>query len=752
MSQPKQEHDTDYFFSLFGAKHQFFSLPNKAQTGYYGTIKQNSVGLQRDNQAGKDIYFTVNETKPGTKRTKDKYVRTRAVFIDDDGDTKHGGRTTGFPIQPNIVVHTSPGKTHYYWLTDTPDGDATEEVLRGMAATYHGDPSTTDRLRILRAPGFVHNGSGATVTYEINHTNPYTWNEILAAFPASLTDAPKKEEKGAVKFSVAEAIVDILSGEDIHSSRVSLAMHWANTGMPKQDALATLNGYVEDAIRGGSVDKGRAMERLGNMKQAVDSAYKKVDKENDVPKYEVQTPVCLYTKLPKPNGAIKIIVDDVMGFMVHPSLEMATAVAMHCVSVFGGGIYHMDGKTCTRKRTILAPTGRGKSICNRYFSELVRKMALKQDMFKPYKFIGGSHYAVNNIHMELVEHRVRSYITSEAGLMGKSKAGTTHETRAYLLNVIAGDYTEGFDGRQLSARSAENRKVNEGLKTVYGVIPVLLSESVPDQYVDVLKTEDAFRSGDVGREELFFIDPHKGKANRKIKRELSMDVVNIMFDLARTFDATNSEHGDMPTNPDVFIAANTKAIDDKLDDLFQLHVDGYNDSALQGNYIDLALTSRMYEKILTTCLVQAIADAGTMVDSEHKVPTPVITIAHLDYSVAYHEALTMSLRSQASGGGALSDPLEQCIQRVIDRCANWGSVSKDLREAHDFDNKIIRRSWLTDVLDRANYKPMDNLITGHFRGNRRGAMMEVITALEDKRVLVPITNINSKIPLWRINL
>ncbi len=737
------------FLDFFTGKHQFYSLPNKAETGYYGTLEQNLPGLLRDNKAGKDIYFTVNETKPGIRRTKEEYIRTRAVHIDDDGIDKNGGRTDpeSFPLQPNIVVHTSPGKYHYYWLTDTDDGDTTEQVLRGMADKYHGDPKTTDRTRIMRVPGFVHNGSGVQVKYEILSTEPYRWADILEAFPPLLTEPAGEKIKEESQFSVADAIADILSGDDVHGSRIRLAMHWANTGMPKKDALATLNSYVEDAMRSGSVDTRRAMERIGNMQQAVESAYKKIEAEQAVPKYipEVKSPI--FTIVPEPIGGLKEIVDDVIACMMHPSLEMATAVAMHCVSVFGGGLYHLDGKTCTRKRTILAPTGRGKSIANKYFSEIVRQMAMKDDMFNPYTFIGGSHYAVNNIHMELVEHRVRSYITTEAGLMGKSKAGTTHETRAYLLDVISGSYRQGFDGRQLSMRSAENRKVNDQLKTVYSAMPVLLSESVPDQYVDVLQSEDAFRSGDVGREEIYFIDPHKGKPNRRAKEQADSSITQRLFRLARAFEKSNTERGDNPANPDAFIAADTTAVDDRLDELFERYSEDYNRANREANYLTIALSSRMYEKILTTCLVQAIADIHM---TDNTLPVPVVTAAHLDYAEALHAALAESLTSQSTGQGSLADPLEQCVDRVISFAASFGERAKDRRDAHDFNNKIVRRGWLTDVLDISKFKPMRQLISDMH--GRRQAMHEVITSLEDKGVLVPVQNINSKIQLWRINL
>lgn len=737
------------FFSFFGETSQFYSLPNKAETGYYGTFKQNEPGLRRDNQAGKDIYFTVNECKKGIRRKKSDYVRTRAVWLDDDGASK-GGETDpdSFPIKPNIIVNTSPGKHHYYWLCNFKGIELSEGINRRICTEHNGDPNTLDITRVLRVPGFVHNKSGMVVTYEVLHSHIYTEEELIEAFPPIMAEVKEHTiDETREKFSVKEAIESILTGENVHGARVSLAMHWANSGMPKADALATLNGYVEDSMRTGNIDAGRAMERLANMKQAVESAYSKVEAEHTVPKYQPESSKTLFTQLDMPPGAMGQVVEDILNTMMYPSKEMAIAVAFHCVSVFGGGIYHLDGKTVARKRTVLAHTGMGKSICNRYFSELVRQMAMKKDMFNPYAFIGSAHYAANNIHLELAEHRIRSYIVSEAGLMGKSKAGTTQETRAYMLKIIAGDYSEGFDGKMLSVRSAENRKMNEAMKTVYSVIPVLLSESVPDQYTDILKSDDSFRSGDVGREEIFFINDQRPKP-RKPSRTLSPDVVTMMFNLAREFEATHSERGDDPSNPDQFIEVDYSEVEDEMFELSIQFNEDYNASTSSQNYVDIAISSRMYERIRTTVLALAIADAAY---KNKKINLPKVTKEHLEYAVQYHKSLTESLRSQASGGGALSDPLEQCVQRVVDRAMSFGDLFKDKREAHDYANRIVRKGWVTDCLDRSKFKPYDTLINGMFRGNRRAALNEIISMLEDKRVLIPITNINTKVPLWKIN-
>jgi hypothetical protein len=739
------QEQTSNFLDCFDGDYQFFAFPDKAETGYFGTLGKNISGLLRDNKAGKDIYFTVNGTKPGIKRTKDKYTHTRAVHIDDDGDDKHGGRTNpeDFPLQPNIIVHTSPGKYHYYWLTSTDDGDTTEQVLRGMAVKYNGDPKTTDRTRIMRLPGFVHNGSGVQVRYEVLSATPYPWSDILAAFPPQLT-APAAKNKEVAQFSVADAIDDILNGEDVHGSRIRLAMRWANTGMPKADALATLNSYVEDAMRSGAVDPLRAYQRLGNMAQAVESAYAKVEAEQDIPKYVEPYHKLQYTKVPKATGNLGLIVDDVNQYMRYPSYEMATVVAMHCISVFGGGLYHLRGRTVARKRTILALTGRGKSIANKYFSEVSRKMALKKDkgMFDPYPFTGGSHYAVNNIHLELAEHRVRSFITAEAGLMGKSTAGTTHESRAYLLNLIAADFTEGFSGRQLSARSAENRKLNEQLKPIYAAIPVLLSESVPEHYIDVLNSESAFTSGDVGREELLFIDPRKPEVDEDDELpQISTKIVGMLYKLAKQFHDTNTESGLNPENPDSFKAVSTAKVKEQLKEHRLASVRRENEAAENNNYIEHALATRLHEKVLTTCLVQAIIDYP---DDPHVTPE------HLQYAIEYQESIITALISQSGGQGALADPLDKCVDKVIQAAQSFGTRKKDRDFSHDFDNKIISREWITMILDKTKFKPMRDLLN-QYHNNRNNVFRDIISILEDKRLLKSIPSIKKSKPLWKIN-
>jgi hypothetical protein len=55
---------------------------------------------------------------------------------------------------PNYVLHTSPEKYQVIWrVAGIPQKDA-EDLLRGLARHFGGDPAATDVTRVFRLPGF----------------------------------------------------------------------------------------------------------------------------------------------------------------------------------------------------------------------------------------------------------------------------------------------------------------------------------------------------------------------------------------------------------------------------------------------------------------------------------------------------------------------------------------------------------------------------------------------------------------------
>jgi hypothetical protein len=82
----------------------------------------------------------------------------RALFVDLDKD----GRAKLEAVlrcerPPDIVVESSPGKFHCYWLNDgTVQLEQFKLLQSKLAALFGGDPAINDLPRVMRLPGFFH--------------------------------------------------------------------------------------------------------------------------------------------------------------------------------------------------------------------------------------------------------------------------------------------------------------------------------------------------------------------------------------------------------------------------------------------------------------------------------------------------------------------------------------------------------------------------------------------------------------------
>ena len=132
------------------------------------------------NARGAGVFVTVNETD-GQGRKSDNIVRIRAIWQEDDQGLCHQ-----FPIEPSMIVQTSKGKFHRYWLVDAgPEFTGTfSAVMDRMVSDYGSDRNAKDISRVLRVPGFFHR-KGDPVMVELVATSGhrYSGGEITAAFP-----------------------------------------------------------------------------------------------------------------------------------------------------------------------------------------------------------------------------------------------------------------------------------------------------------------------------------------------------------------------------------------------------------------------------------------------------------------------------------------------------------------------------------------------------------------------------------------
>ena len=141
--------------------------------------------LVKLNKQGAGVFVTINETD-GSGRKSENITRIRAVWQEDDD-----GFDGAFPLQPSMVVETSPGHFHRYWLA-ADDWPADEHgradfaaVMERMVESYGSDKNAKDIARVLRLPGFLHRKSKTPHLVHIIEASGrrYSRAEIIAAFP-----------------------------------------------------------------------------------------------------------------------------------------------------------------------------------------------------------------------------------------------------------------------------------------------------------------------------------------------------------------------------------------------------------------------------------------------------------------------------------------------------------------------------------------------------------------------------------------
>jgi hypothetical protein len=135
---------------------------------------------------GAGVFVTINETDL-TGRKSENIVRIRAVWQEDDEG--HGGP---FPLEPSLIVESSLGHFHRYWLVS--DHWAADEqgradfaaVMERMVDSYGSDHRAKDICRVLRVPGFLHRKDPTRphmIRIVEDGGHRYKREDIIRAFP-----------------------------------------------------------------------------------------------------------------------------------------------------------------------------------------------------------------------------------------------------------------------------------------------------------------------------------------------------------------------------------------------------------------------------------------------------------------------------------------------------------------------------------------------------------------------------------------
>ncbi len=232
----------------------------------HGTLEQCEDWLRRMNLQGAGVFVTVNATD-GKGRKVANVERVRALFVDIDNPVPGTlERLLGDVLPPSIIVASSAGKLHAYWLTDYVEVADFQELQSRVIAEWGGDPACKDLPRVLRLPGFLHLKTPANPQYVriIEASGHKYGRELIDRYsPGEEEDASDLLAMLPARGSnIANALVELCDGEDVHANALAVVGHLTHYGVPD----STIRGLFEHALVpavAGARSHDRAAELLG---------------------------------------------------------------------------------------------------------------------------------------------------------------------------------------------------------------------------------------------------------------------------------------------------------------------------------------------------------------------------------------------------------------------------------------------------------------------------------------------------------
>jgi len=122
-----------------------------------GAILTDKSELQKYNDLGYGIFWTLNEFREGIRQVK-KLVKINAWLVDIDYGTKEMmmERISKSPLYPTMIVETKRGY-HCYWFAKDASTEKYKEITDDRLVYFlNGDKNAKDVCRILRVPNFYH--------------------------------------------------------------------------------------------------------------------------------------------------------------------------------------------------------------------------------------------------------------------------------------------------------------------------------------------------------------------------------------------------------------------------------------------------------------------------------------------------------------------------------------------------------------------------------------------------------------------
>nr|BDD47599.1 hypothetical protein 7 [Gammaproteobacteria bacterium] len=224
---------------------------------HHGTLDEVQEELTKQNLRGAGVFVLAN-AGTGSGTSKDDVSGVRAVFADDD-DVRSDGPRTDWPLMPHVVVESSFGKYHYWWLTQLGALTLEEFVLiqKEIAQQYGTDKAVHNVNRVMRSPGFYHHKENEPFQTRIVEISPdlprYTRAQIHKAFPQhNRTQKHNKEHgeyvEGERNSSLFKELCALRGSREYSDEEICEAAHMLNSTRCKPPLGEGELGRVVDQV------------------------------------------------------------------------------------------------------------------------------------------------------------------------------------------------------------------------------------------------------------------------------------------------------------------------------------------------------------------------------------------------------------------------------------------------------------------------------------------------------------------------
>ena len=152
----------------------------------HGDLDRHLWRLNDLNATDAGVFVMVN-CGDGRGRRAENVISIRALVLDLDGPPL--APVTACPVHPDIIVESSPGRFHCYWLVSGCALDRFGVLQKALAAKFNGDPVVVDRCRVMRLPGFYHRKAEPFLTRIIylREGPPHHVDDLVARLDLSLS-------------------------------------------------------------------------------------------------------------------------------------------------------------------------------------------------------------------------------------------------------------------------------------------------------------------------------------------------------------------------------------------------------------------------------------------------------------------------------------------------------------------------------------------------------------------------------------